>query len=53
MGYSPWGPKEWDMTERLSTAQQWETKNRITDDIPCTYSKKSKKRFLFWNEIGP
>ena len=29
-----------------------EIKNRITDDIPCTYSKKSKKRFLFWNEIG-
>ena len=22
VGYSPWGPKEWDMTEQLSTAQR-------------------------------
>ena len=25
-GYSPWGNKEWDTTERLSTAQQHITK---------------------------
>ena len=25
-GYSPWGGKELDMTERLSTAQSWSSK---------------------------
>ena len=29
VGYSPWGHKEWDMTERLSTPTQGHTRSRV------------------------
>ena len=35
MGYSPWGHKELDMTERLSTAQQTALK-RSNEENFCT-----------------
>ena len=43
MGYSPWGYKESDMTERLSTAQHNEVLGRAEASVKALPSKSNSE----------
>ena len=54
VGYSPWGPKESDMTEQLSRAQNSknkENKNRKYRSVSCTVRKYYLTKHLFEFDI--